>query len=421
MLTFNKCFIQILQAVLLVTFFSSAYGMERRRDQFIKEPGHYIIPLPISLPGIGDALSVLGVISNANDSYTDYAAFVLAGDIEGFGATVTDLHLIDRTLTAEVAMQKIGKVAINSYDSRGMQDDKDDFSILELDEAQTVTARLRGIFYDRMIEFQALAIQNEYHLANLRNKDGNLILDTSGSETNKGQVYSVSMQLDWTDDFQDPRKGIRYGISRWWTDDKSIGSSEFYQQEHNLTAYIPIGRISTWAFNYFISDAFVTRVGDTDFTSVENRLGLDCNDLNLSALERTKCQQVVNNTIAHNRYGTAASMGGTSRLRSYPEGRYSGAHTKFYGTEFRWNLSEEYKPFNIGIAKDIRTGVQIAFFWERATVADEKDKLGDIWRDSYGIGARLITTSGLVFRAEIATGDEGVSAVVFFNYPWADF
>lgn len=77
-------------------------------------------------------------------------------------------------------------------------------------------------------------------------------------------------------DYQDPRKGVRYAISRWWTDEESAGASEYYQQEHNLTAYIPIGRISTWAFNYFRSDAFVTRTGDTDFASVENRLGLTC-------------------------------------------------------------------------------------------------------------------------------------------------
>jgi len=36
--------------------------------------------------------------------------------------------------------------------------------------------------------------------------------------------------------------------------------------------------------------------------------------------------------------------------------------------------------FDIGIAKDIRTGIQLALFWETATVADEKDKLGDIWK-----------------------------------------
>ena len=130
---------------------------------------------------------------------------------------------------------------------------------------------------------------------------------------------------------------------------------------------------------------------------------------------------MVNNTIAHNLYGTAASMGGPSRLRSYPQGRYQGAHTVFYGTEFRWNLTEEFQPFDIGVAKDIRTGVQLAAFWERASVADEKSQLGNIWRDSYGVGLRLVMTSGLVFRAEYAYGDEGANVVMFFNYPWEGY
>ena len=92
-----------------------------------------------------------------------------------------------------------------------------------------------------------------------------------------------------------------------------------------------------------------------------------------------------------------------------------------YGTEIRWNLTEEFEPFDIGVAKDIRTGVQLSFFWETASVADEKDKLGDIWRESYGIGVRLVMSSGIVFRAELATGDEGSQSILFFNYPWTGF
>jgi len=421
MFVHKRIFIQLLQTVLLISFVVPSQAMERRRDQFTKEPGHYLVPAPISYPGVGDAVALLGVISNVNDSYTDFAGFVIVGDIEGIGAVVTDMHLIDKTLIGEVAMQNLSKVAINNHNGRGMETDKDDYSILEVDDVNTLTARLRGTFYDRMLEVSGLIVKNEYHLASLRDKDGNLILDASGSEASESQFYTIGLQLDWTDDYQDPRQGVRYSVSRWWRDESSAETSEYYQQEHNLTAYIPIGRISTWAFNYFRSDAFVTRTGDTNFATVEQRMGLDCDKPGLTAAQQIQCEQAVNNTIAHNRYGTAASMGGVSRLRSYPEGRYKGAHTIFYGTELRWNVTEEIKPFDIGIARDIRTGVQLAFFWETASVADEKDKLGDIWRDSYGMGLRLVMTSGLVFRAEYATGDEGDNIVMFFNYPWSDF
>ena len=42
-------------------------------------------------------------------------------------------------------------------------------------------------------------------------------------------------------------------------------------------------------------------------------------------------------------------------------------------------------------------------------------------RDSYGIGARLVTKSGLIFRADIATGEEGEEVSIIVGYPWEVF
>ncbi len=415
----KKYFLFFLLNILLLVFISPGQAMERRRDQFMKEPAHYLVPVPISYPGIGEGFAAIGVNANAHDSYNDYAVFVLGGDFEGFGGVATDMHLIEKTLIAEVAFEKLNKVAIFSYNGRGMDNHKDDYNVFELDDVESTTARLRGTFQNRMFELQALMVNHEVHMSALRDKDGNLIRDTRNSEMIEQQYLMFGFQFDWTDDYQDPRKGIRYDISRWEGNESTSGSPDYYQLEHNLTAYIPIGRISTWAFNYFRSDAYVERVGETDFATVAARMDLDCSGL--SGAQQLQCQQAVYNTIAHNRYGTAASMGGPSRLRSYPEGRYKGAHTLFYGTEFRWNITEEFRPFDIGIAQDIRTGVQLSAFWETASVADEKDKLGDIWRDSYGVGLRLIMTSGIVFRMEVASGDEGENIVMFFNYPWLGY
>lgn len=236
-----------LLVVLLLMSVAPANAMERRRDQFAKEPGHYIVPAPISYPGIGDAFVLLGVASNAHDSYTDYAGFLITGDIEGFGGVATDMHLIDKTLIGEVAASRLSKVAVVSYNGRGMETDKDDYGIFEFDDVKTTAARLKGTFYDRMFEIQAQTIKNQVHLTSLRDSEGNLILDTHDSEASENQYYIISFQLDWTDDYQDPRQGLRYSMSRWWRDETSANASEYYQQEHNLTVYIPIGRISTWA------------------------------------------------------------------------------------------------------------------------------------------------------------------------------
>ena len=181
-----------------------------------------------------------------------------------------------------------------------------------------------------------------------------------------------------------------------------------------ITAYIPIGSLSTLALHYFQSDAVVDRPGLID----SNQIGLD----NFGCLYATTCSVEQKNTIdtfvAENRYGTSTSLGGLDRLRSYPLGRFQGAHTIFYAVEFRWNLTEEATPFNYFIWKDVRTGLQVAFFAETGSVADTKEEVGNTFASSYGVGFRLVSGSGNVYRADLATGDEGAEVTVIFTYPW---
>lgn len=47
--------------------------------------------------------------------------------------------------------------------------------------------------------------------------------------------------------------------------------------------------------------------------------------------------------------------------------------------------------------------------------------VGKTWRDSYGIGLRMVTASGVVFRAEVANGNDGVAPTIFIGYPWEIF
>jgi hypothetical protein len=191
--------------------------------------------------------------------------------------------------------------------------------------------------------------------------------------------------------------------------------------EYNATAYFPLGKRSTWLLNYFRSDAHVTRQGETDPAAIEDQQGLDCSDPSLTPQQQADCRDVVNNIIASNTYGTAASLGGTSHLRSYPEGRFTGAHMVFYGTEIRWTLTEEAHPFDIFIAKDVRTVLQVAAFYEIGSVADLRQDLGNLYRASYGAGFRMVTASGIVLRADVATGREGIETTIIFGYPWESF
>jgi len=68
--------------------------------------------------------------------------------------------------------------------------------------------------------------------------------------------------------------------------------------------------------------------------------------------------------------------------------------------------------------KDIRTAFQIALFYELGTVTDRRSELWDITRSSYGAGLRMVTASGMVYRVDFASGNEGVQTSIFFQYPW---
>ena len=417
------CFARLLVisivSFLLVT--QNTFATERRKDQFSKEPGYYFVPMPYSLPGIGEGLLIGGAYNNIADTHSDFIGFILTGDIKGFGAVSLDNHLIQNRLILDVSAQFLSKAAVRNYNQRGMSGSKDDYSVLSIDDNEFYGLRLTGTWYGRMFEVYGGVLSSETNLKEVKDRDGNLLQSASGLTNNSSTLYTLGFRFDLTDDYQDPRRGVRYQVSRWWDDRKGQQTSRFHQTEHNITGYVPVGKRSTIVLNAFKADATVTRLGETDFSTIESQQGLDCSDASLSASEQLQCRQVVNNIIANNTYGSVSSLGGWGRLRSYPDGRYNGAHSLFYGAEFRWNLIDEFTPFDIWIAKDIRTTVQLALFYERGSIADDKNRVGDIWRKSYGIGARIVTASGLVFRADIATGDEGEEVSVIIGYPWETF
>ncbi len=68
--------------------------------------------------------------------------------------------------------------------------------------------------------------------------------------------------------------------------------------------------------------------------------------------------------------------------------------------------------------KDLRTSIQAAFFHEEGTIADKTEDLNKETRHSTGAGIRAVMGSGLVYRLDVATGEEGMQFVLFLGYPW---
>jgi hypothetical protein len=408
-------------AITFLLAWSELFGeMERRREQYLGDPGYFIAPAPYALAGIGSGVMLLGMANNIGGTQTDLMADVLTGDVGGYGFGVGDWYLIDRHLKFEVLRSQLDKASIQSYNTRGMDSKKEEYVLISVDTMTFTGLRATASFWEKMLEFYTMAYLGSFSLESIKDKDGNLILEASDISTQHSTFYILGFMADYTDDRLDPRRGVRLDASLDYSPPNGNEGADFYQSNYNLTAYLPFGKKSTLAFNYYRSDAHVITQGETDYDTLSQQMGLDCSLL-ADANERRDCESVVTTTQAANRYGTAASLGGYSRLRSYTQGRFSGAHTQFYGAEFRWNLTEERTPFDIWFMKDIRTGIQAAFFYEGGSVAEKVADLGKAEAHSYGAGLRMVTASGLIYRLDGATGEEGFEMTMMINYPWEVF
>lgn len=391
---------------------------ERRKPQFFKDFGYAVFPYPYSLPGIGSGLSLVGGAMNIADTYTDVYGIVFSGDVKGQALGVADIHLIPRTLILDVGYGRLSRATIQSYSQRGMESGKRDYRLLELGDTEYYGGRLTATFFDRRFEAYGAWYLGASRLNSIRDSDGNVIVEAQDAPRNRGHTAILGTRLDLTDDYADPRRGIRFDVTRTASPPQGTAAN-YYVMDYSTTAYLPLGKRSTWAFNFLKSDAVVIHEGETDPAVIQQQLGVNCSALT-DPTQQTYCNEVIANIVAQNKYGTATQLGGFNRLRGYPQGRYQGSHTLFFGTEIRWNLSDEPKPFDIFIMKDVRTLLQLAFFYETGVTSDVRSDLTntDKLRDSYGVGLRVVTASGVVFRGDLGYGRDGFGAAVFIGYPW---
>lgn len=389
---------------------------DRRREQFPKEDAYLIVPLPYSYPGIGEGFFLMGSASNIGETTADAFYIEVTGDIGGHVAQLDEFPIIDDELLLSLHIRDINQALVNFYEIRGMNgSDGNNYKLLDVSQADETVLRLDYSLNDRRYNFYLSHSENTYTLDAIRDADGNTIQQIDNPDSTREDSNLVGFFLDYTDDYQDPHTGIRFGIEYTDRPAEDKDAADYYVINVNLLYYFPMADIDTLVLNYYQSDAHVNRIGNVDPTYIRNDLGLNCGtDPECLQIE----QQLVDSQINANTYGSAMSLGGLSRLRSYPQGRYQGGHAGFIGAEYRWNLTEEATPFNYFFWKDVRTGKQIAFFAEAGSVSEKSSDLWEEKRYSYGVGFRLLTASGSVYRADIAAGDEGTEVAIFFFYPW---
>lgn len=407
---------KLILMLILIAMASQIQAFERRKPQFYNEESYMILPLPYSIPGIGSGMMGIGLLGNVGGSHVDVYALQITGDARGTIAAIEEVHIIPETFWISYFVQELDRAAVNIYEKRGMDTEKDDYRLVEVNKASSRQPGATLSLWDRRIELTYLQFEQDIAVTKIYTPEEELISEFSPPyEQTVEATYMIGV-LDYTDDKQDPRVGFRLGYTRNQSPATSEVNPDYYVISSGVSIYLPIGKTSTWAFNYFVSDAVVTREGITDENYIIAELGFNC------AISDTAClatqADFVADYQAQRKYGTADSLGGQNRLRAYPQGRYQAAHSLYYGTEFRWNFNEEVTPFDWWIWKDVSTGLQLAFFYESGTVAEIRSDLGAITRTSSGVGFRMVSASGYVYRLDVASGQEGSNTTMIFNYPW---
>ena len=395
----------------------SLSALERRRDPFRYEFSYYAYPIVQDIPGLGTASGVGANLVDIGGTDLDFGGFYLDGEFMARGAYFLNQHLLEKLLVLDLGFFDYD-VATLSFD-RGIESAQDQYILPQVTGAG-YQGQVTLMLFDRMVEGYYRKRFENYKVKAVFNADGSEFQNIDNSKQQFDDV-TLGLRLDYTDDRQDPRAGLRYEWLKKIPVNTDDLISNFYVIDQNLSAYIPVGKLSTWAFNAYQSQSVVTEMAETDTTKLRDLIGLGCQAIPdpwaQGACLATETKRVEDRSV-FNQYGRATPLGGTQRLRSYPNGRFNAGAARFYGTEFRLNLNEESTPFDYIIMKGVRTNLQLAAFWETGTVAETVAELSNAtYKSSYGVGFRIIF-EGVTVRADYATGEEGGQSTLFIDYPW---
>ena len=410
--------------IYLITENSYGFEIERRRDVFTKQYGHLFVPLPYSLPGLGEGLLFIGNFGNIADTTTDLATILGVGDAEFIFGFLDEFFIVPDYVYLQYVKAQGFKYALTNYRSRGMNTEKNDFVYALGNYWEYDAPTFKLTLYDRMLElglgrskqkgrFEKFVAPDSDDLT----KQGDTITKFDPAlEVNFGEKLEFSARIDFTDDYRDPRKGVRNIL---YLDRQTASSSSepsFDVITNDLQFYIPFLEKSTLVLNLTFSDANVRKVGETDLEVLKQQS-------NYYSCTSESCRETTlgnaKNTMNINKHGTSLYLGGPDRLRSYPQQRFQGAHTVYFATEFRWNFSAaDGDEIDLFFMQDLVDEMQVAFFFEQGSVSETKSELGDTVKYSFGSGFRLLSGSGNLYRADFATGDEGPQVTVIIQYPW---
>jgi len=393
--------------------FSYEFPPERTVREADERLGWMFAPLPGCVEGVGCAVPIAGLISNLYKS-TDLVLIktLTKGDIEATVVQLQKFPIFDEKLFFKVLYYD-WDISLLNYD-RGIHSGKKDY-YQTFENTTSSSVNLQSQSYNQHLEIQIGYSSGEAIISKIFDNDENQFSNIQ-SPTRTWIDHTIGTQIDFTDNHLEPREGLRFELLHNSTNYGPSELSDYYVNSMNLTTYIPFFGSDTLLINAFQSRSYISEHGLTEENSLSNKFNLNC-DLEILV---EACRNLENKRIKYwlerNRFGKASALGGINRMRAYSQGRFYAGNSSNYVLEYRHNFSEKQTPINWIILGGVSTVLQASFFYELGSVSDDIYELHQNVRTSLGVGFRAII-SGLIYRFDIAKGDDGIAPTLFINYP----
>jgi len=396
---------------------ASAILFERRKT-FESEISWFVYPVVGSIPGVQDFYGLGGTVSGIGGSESDITAISLRGKAEYFEddfqidiLSIFDVPLFTEHLTFTWFSTKIRNAGWPEGE-RGIDSDPDSMYYLLASNVDASGGELSVNVLENQLEFYYAYSDASVKPYGLVDPNGTFYNAQNSGIIESPRGFRYGIYLDDTDNRRDPRIGYRFQYEKWGQPSSRAGNSEYFQEDYNLSGYIPVlaeGK-GVLVLNQFFGSSTVIKKGTVDQSLYvcNNTLKPGCQAL----LDELYARQV-----AEAENGKATSLGGTNRLRGYRTNRFYDSYTNFRGAEFRWYVHEVQEAFNYFLEKGTFAGLQLAFFYEQGTVSPDKASLWKNMRSSYGAGTRFIFNT-IIVRIDRGFGKEGGETTFFVGYPF---
>jgi hypothetical protein len=372
------------------------------------KPGYYIFPAAGRLAGIGAFYGLGFNLENLASSSLDVAGGKTAGRVEAQGIVLSDVALLNDSIALSLGYVQVDRLFFDISYTRGTAEDD---PVTQVGKAQGAAFNIHWKLFEPGVSVNTTLASWEFKFDEYLTYQEEETIELPGIHLGdlKTTFLVNDLEFNLIDSKTNPTSGLLIGLNLT----SLFTNTEFSDTNtanYFVNAYLPVKEHHTWVFRGFGSDTAVTNEKLTDIDEIKSKLAVDCNQISDPG-KKTECEELRDNIAtylaAHNKYGTATPLGGHNMLRSYRELRFRGAHSRFLGTEMRFNFP----------GSGLVSNYQVAVFYEKGTAADHTRDIEKNYQASYGLALRMMLGK-LMVRLEAANGDEGPEWFLIAGNPW---